>query len=273
MLHSIYESTFKEKEKNVLWEVSLTLDYLVKSNKENQEKINISRKENINYNNKNNNFKTKKEELCRNFMKGSCKFGTKCRFSHTIVKETPVIDDSEENISAKFSLEIRFPSNCKYPYQSPQIFLKPTASVPKMTCLQICRRLIEEADLLALDGIPSVYSIIDLIQNEESILEFLKTDNKKFPSSTQPLFPVTLNDEETIKKILPSHYERPANKDAKSNQSIEEMIKEDANIAKKFIEKQTNQQYKKMLDGRKKLPAWGKMNEILNAIETSQVIN
>lgn len=274
VLDSIFESGFKEKEPNVLWEFKLNLNYLITFFHDDDVKISSSRKENINYNNKNNNFRTKKPDICRNFSKGSCKFGGKCRFSHE--KPEPaiaVVDDMSTN-NYDFFLEIKFRKNTKYPYEPPNIFLKTTAPneiIPQMSCLHICRRLISEAENLARDGIPSIYSIVDLLQNEEEIISFLKTNTKKFIDSFQYLFPVISEEKDSLKKILPSHYEKASNKDNKMMFDMENALKEDILLAKKFIEKQNMGQYKKMLSERKKLPAWNKMNDILNAIEKSQV--
>lgn len=274
VLESMYESAFKEKEANLQWEISLNLQYIINLYENKEAKIASQRKENINYNNKNNNFKTKATNICRNFSQGSCKFGNKCRFSHQMPAEPlkEVCDTTSTN--NEFVLEVRFPPNSKYPFESPYIFVKsnaPSGSLPPMTCLHICRRLIEEANLLSQDGVPSVYSIIDLLQNEEAMTTFLKENTKQFIESYVPLYPIIIEEDEKTIKILPSHYEKASNRDNRLNLDMESVCKEDDLLAKKFLEKQSNGQYKKMLEGRKQLPAWSKMKEILSTIDKSQV--
>lgn len=274
-LEAIFESCFKEKEANI-WEFKLDLNYLITFFNDDTKIIKTTHKENINYNNKNNNFRTKKPDVCRNFSKGSCKFGDKCRFSHEKPEPAATVPCDVSENSYDFFLEIKFRKNTKYPLEPPDIFLKTTAPkevIPHMSCLNICRRLILEAESAARDGAPSIYLIVDLLKNEEEIVSFLKTNTKKFIDSFQPLFPIILDEKESLKKILPSHYERASNRDNKMIFDMENALKEDVLLAKKFIEKQNMGQYKKMLSGRKKLPAWNKMNDILNAIEKSQVCN
>lgn len=69
-LESIYGDAISEKVKNSVWVVNLKLNYLVSR---------FHKKDHLV---KTNNTNFKKKEKCRNFIRGNCKFGSKCRFSH-----------------------------------------------------------------------------------------------------------------------------------------------------------------------------------------------
>lgn len=255
-LESIYENSFKEKMESV-WILTLKLDYLVRifHNKEEKQKKNVA-------------VRQKKKEKCRNFVRGSCKFGDKCRFSHEIEKETPDINNHLDNFS--FELEIRFPPNTKYPYEPPLIFLKTNAVLPPLANLHICKRLYEEARALAEDGIPCVYTVTELLQTEDVIKAQLKEEINFLPHN-QKLFAPEKTKE--ARKIRPSHYKKGiTNRDNKKALTVEEVRREDKRIVESFFSKQREDKYVIMLQSRKDLPAWALKKDILNTINQSQVV-
>lgn len=229
-------------------------------------------KKNVNYNS---NFKTKKKEVCKLFLKGPCRFGAKCKFSHEInVEPATNYIENTESTKVNYELEVRFSEDTVYPYQPPIVFFKTetaTSIIPDLTCLRITARLLEEAKVLAQDGIPSIYSLVELLSNEEDILNFVQFDTRTFPEPSEALFPQLIEDSnvDTIKK--PSHYKKGEVKDNRANINFEDVLKENSEIAKRWLEKRDNNRYNKMMSGRRKLPAWQKKNEILNAIKKSQV--
>lgn len=254
-LQSIYEKAFTEKVKNSVWLITLKLDYLITRfhNKEKPLKKAVT--------------VAKGKPLCRGFLQGNCKFGAKCRFSHTEIKEEKNINAHLEEFT--FDLEIRFINNTKYPYEPPLIFLKTNAVIPQLVILHICKRLYDEASILAQDGIPSVYSVIELLKNETEISEHLKME-PKFLDKNQMLFPRQLAE---IKNYRPSHYKKGCTaKDNKKRLSPTELIKEDEKIAENFLKKSFEARYIQMLYNRRNLPAWNLMKEILSKINTNQVI-
>lgn len=256
-LESIYGQAFSEKVKNSVWIISLKLNYLVNRfhNKDTVTKKAI------------NSDTVKKKEKCKGFLRGHCKYGNKCRFSH----EEPKI---EKNINAHieefdFELEIRFPSNTTYPYEPPLIFLKSHAVIPDLVKLHICKRLLDEAKLLAEDGIPCVYSVVELVQHEEEILSHLNTE-PNFINKNQSLFTLT---NAKNKAPRPSHYKKGlTNRDNKRIVSQEDVAKEDEKLAKLFLAKMKDARYIRMLQTRRNLPAWNKMSEILQNVQRSQVV-
>ncbi|XP_018560906.1 putative ATP-dependent RNA helicase DHX57 [Anoplophora glabripennis] len=255
-LESIYENSFKEKVENV-WILTLKLEYLVKifHNKEDKQKKNVA-------------VQQKKKEKCRNFVRGNCKFGDKCRFSHEIEKPPPDINQHLNDFL--FELEIRFPPNTKYPYEPPMIFLKTNAVLPPLANLHICKRLYEEARTLAEDGIPCVYTITELLQTEDIVKAQLKEEINFLPPN-QKLFAAEKAKE--VRKIRPSHYKKGiTNRDNKKALTIEEVKREDKRIVETFSSKQGDTKYVLMLQSRKNLPAWTLKKDILNTINRSQVV-
>ncbi|KAK9870829.1 hypothetical protein WA026_009793 [Henosepilachna vigintioctopunctata] len=257
-LESIYEKAFEEKVKNAVWILKLKLDYLV----------NIFHKKNPEIPKKLSSKTVNKKQKCKLFIGGNCKYGDKCRFSHEI-EETKVDVNAHLN-EFVFELEIRFQQGSQYPLESPLIFLRTNAILPPLVNLHICQRLLEEADNLAKDGTPSVYTIAELLQNSDEITQHLKK-NIIFLNPNMKLFDV----KKTIsqRKQTSSHYKKGmTNKDNKRIYTMEEILKEDYNIVRKFQQKLEKCEYLKMLTSRKNLPVWNYMKDILNTLESSQVI-
>ncbi|XP_023013378.1 putative ATP-dependent RNA helicase DHX57 [Leptinotarsa decemlineata] len=253
-LESIYENSFKAKT-NSVWILTMKLDYLISI----FHKIEIKKPKDNNQ---------QKKEKCRNLLRGNCKFGNKCRFSHEIEKVEVIPNAHLNNYS--FDLEIRFPHNTKYPYEPPLIFLKTNAVLPPLLNLHICKRLYEEAKLLAEDGIPCVYTITELLQNEEAIKQHLKED-VDFLKHNQKLF--DRREPKKERTIRPSHYEKGiTNRSNKKVQSLEELKKEDKKIVDAFLARVKEDKYRLMMQGRKNLPAWNLKKDIINTISRSQVV-
>lgn len=259
VLESIYDSIFRIKDTHT-WSVKINMDYLSKI----YEKTTVAKKkENVN-------FKTKKKEVCKLYLSGSCRFGTKCRFLHEAKVEKVVVEEKKEAIN--YELEIRFPKDSVYPYELPLIFFKletRTNLIPERTCLLITARLYEEARNYARDGIPCIYSLVELLNNEDEILNYIQFSTKEFPSATDSLLPQLETIENDIKK--PSHYSISKDKDNRPSLNFENIMKENREIAKRYFEKPENNRYVKMMSVRRNLPAWKKRNDILNAMKKSQV--
>lgn len=271
VLESIYDINFKAKETH-MWSVNLNLDYITKLYKE-KEVQKPKKKENINYNN---NLNMKKKEVCKLFLKGPCRFGAKCKFlhetnepSHTTEKKT-LSDDSDK---VTYELEIRFPEDTVYPYQPPLLYFKTvsrTNFIPELACLRITARLLEEAKILAQDGIPSIYSLVELLNNEQDIINYVQFDTSTFLEPTDALCPQLIEDSSVSKK-KPSHYKKGQLKDHRTNVNFENVLKENKEIVDSWLATKNNNKYSKMLATRRKLPAWQKRKEILDTIKKSQV--
>lgn len=277
VLESIYESAFQEKEKNHIWSLKFEINHLLIFSPSEEKKIKKANEAQLS---RSNDGKTKPK--CKNFAKGYCKFESKCRFSHVLEDDqangrdgrTIASSTTEEKL---FFLEIRFPKNSYYPNEAPLIFLKTTLhDIPSRVLLKISRKLYEEAKINALDGIPCVYTISEMLL-EESITEKIKNDNISFPNPEKSLFSNNNTSENENSKDpllpLPTHYEKgQLGRSDGSNLTAQQIIREDKELIKRFLEKQTNDKYKQMLTARKNLPAFAKMTDILTQIGSSQVL-
>lgn len=160
---------------------------------------------------------------------------------------------------------------CKYPYEPPYFyFYKNDGIFPSINCLRIGKRLYDEALLISADGTPSIFSIISLLENEYEIKEYLEENKKQFIDQNELLFQKQSENEDETN--IATHYELGSiHRKNRNNISWEEILKEDNLIEKNFKEKQTNSRYKKMKEIRETLPAWTKMDEILELIHKNQV--
>lgn len=273
-LQSIYDSdVIEEKETNRVWLLKFKIDHLlVYSDSEQKRKalhaLEQQKRTKFGVGTK------KKIEKCRNFVaSGKCKYGNRCRYSHEIEERNNGPVDLDINW---FYLEFRFPKGNLYPYEAPIISLKTTCpDISKTLCLRITRRCLEEAQTLAVDGMPSVYTIGDLLQNEEEITTFLKNDRYVFPDPKLSIFYVPEENENVSveKKKLPSHYTKGSTgRSTRSAQSGDQMLKDDVAFSKKFESRKSQQSFKAMMKTRQSLPAWSKSDEILRAIARSQVV-
>ncbi|XP_065363146.1 putative ATP-dependent RNA helicase DHX57 [Calliphora vicina] len=286
-LESIYDKLYEEKEKNFVWSLKFKIDHLLQhSPSEVRKARDLAVKAADQARGKSNFKKPKEPQRCRNFDKeGTCKFANKCRFAH--IRPEPEIN-SEENLKKKekpkesddncFYLEIRFPPNTKYPYEAPYIYLKTTChDIPTEVRLRIARKLYKEAKESCRDGIPCVFSISELLQLDESFSNTIDLHSNPFPSADKSLFYVEdiSLEENNIKDLapLPTHYEKGmTSRGDNYRKNLDSLEKEDRMLLKKFMEKRRDERYKKMMAGRQNLPAFSKMLDILNLLETSQVL-
>lgn len=159
---------------------------------------------------------------------------------------------------------------CKYPYEPPYLyFYKNDGSYPRIKCLRIVRRLHNEALSLSLEGTPSIFSIISLLENEYEIKAYLEENKELFLHQFEPLFPKEQNEEELN---VPSHYELGSTNKRNRDISWEQISEEDNLIEEIFMNKRKSSNYKRMQEVRKKLPAWSNMNEILETVDKNQVV-
>ncbi|XP_070503518.1 putative ATP-dependent RNA helicase DHX57 [Chironomus tepperi] len=298
-LKSIFHDEIQEIEKHSIWQFQLRLDYLLKFSPSEEKKADMKKKLEMEAHFQElQRLKQKKKkntvEKCRNVLeKGKCKYGTKCKFSHDIYrddadnadgqnssKQSNKKTDTSEEERKTWILEIRFPKWCFYPSQAPIILLRnKIGDISKSICLRINQRLIDESRELAKDQIPSIYSVVDLLKNEEEILNFLKKADSfyTYPSCDISIFdydPDNLNgnSNDSEDEDLPTHYEMgKVDKFDKQALSDDEILKENLKLVKRYNEKLNTPAYKKMLDGRKNLPTWSMRNEILRVIRENQV--
>ncbi|XP_076661533.1 putative ATP-dependent RNA helicase DHX57 [Halictus rubicundus] len=255
-LESIYEEMFTEKIKNQIWNVQVKLDYLVRNNDIEQEVRQIKLQHEK---------EKEKKEVCKLFIHKKCKFGKKCRFLH----QQPQVLKMPEREDPQFTLEIRFPEGCKYPYEPPFFyFYKNDGTFSSIHCLRVGRRLYNEALSLAENDTPSIFSIISLLENEYEMKTYLEENKEQFLDKNDILFPKSL---EADGDLATHHELGTTNRRNRNNITSEEIIKTDDLIYENFMEKQDSSKYKRMKEIRRKLPAWSKMDNILGTVQENQV--
>lgn len=275
VLKSIYESgVIEEKEPNKLWSIKFKVDHLLiysDSEKKKREKNELEelKKERYGIGPK------KTIAMCKNFAaNGKCKYGLRCRFAHeTAANKTSADPNLDTNW---FYLEFRFHKDNLYPHEMPLIALKTTyPDISKVLCLRVTRRCLQEAQNLAILGMGIVFTIADIVQNERDIMAFLKNDDYVFPDPSKSIFHVETNVENVVEDVKdrPSHYKKGSTGRSEFMQlGKSEMLGDDLIFCKLLSKRRKSGAYIEMMDSRKTLPAWKKSQEILNTIETSQVI-
>jgi ATP-dependent RNA helicase DHX57 len=284
-LESIYDKLFDEKEKNMVWQLKFKIDHLLVHSPSEMKKMEEAKRKEAELEARRKfqekNTKKKRKEKCWNYKKGKCKYGVRCLYSHDTddenEKEKVKSEKSEKEEDPNwFYLEIRFPEGSLYPYEPPLIFLKTSCDdIPKSLCLRLTRRLILEAIELSKDGIPSVYTLAELLQADGDIENFIKTDKFKFLDAQKSLFHIDEDETEdnVAEENLATHYAKGSTgREASFKGTPEQVMKENLNIVRKFLDKQSNKYYLDMLKGRQQLPAWTKMSEIIECIESARVV-
>lgn len=184
-LESIYEEAFVEQEPNRVWLLKIKIDHLLAHSPHEQRKRLAAELEAKAAAKR----PAKSAELCRNLMRGKCKYGDRCRYSHRVTAEKadqPYNADIDPNW---FYLEVRFPAANRYPLEAPLVFLKTTCpDIPHMLCLRLTRRIVQEAREIARDEMPSVYTCAELLQQDDELAQFLKADRYQFLDAKRSLF-------------------------------------------------------------------------------------
>ncbi|KAL1138333.1 hypothetical protein AAG570_008397, partial [Ranatra chinensis] len=265
-IRSIYDNCCEEKIANQLWVVKLDLEYLMNF-----------------YSNKNKNMvcysemkkKCPKEaNICKYFFKGHCRFGDKCRFSHLPPVKEPIKEDHDGNRN-KFELEVRFPSGCKYPREPPLVsIISLSGEFPPDSCLRITKCLLNEAKACCLIEQPCLFTLIDLLLNgQDKIISILEEKESIFYPPSMLLFPKTDDDNsEGGNGILLDEAPSQELKSERHSADVQKVKKEDDELCQKFRDKQRSMRYKTLVANRRKLPAWGKKEAILEAIRDNQIV-
>ncbi|XP_069118914.1 putative ATP-dependent RNA helicase DHX57 [Argopecten irradians] len=165
-LKSIYEDKFTEKIPNKVWSLCIDLpclkDLVKPQNTEDVETV----EEKID----------KNKEVCRFYMKGFCRFGRKCHYSHEMLKPAApkIFIPNEELVQNKpdFELEFRFPEDNLYPIEAPIIgFSSILPNFPPHVCLLITERLRTEAMECAEMHAPAVFSLVSVLDDEPTVVD------------------------------------------------------------------------------------------------------
>ena len=284
-LESIYPDTFVERIPNKKWEITLKIPCLQKycpsSQHDNENSIPKS-------NNSSNTLSAKKKQnkpICRYFLSGNCRFSDdKCRFRHEKLQEEPMKKSKQEE---KFLLEIRFITSSRrpcYPSSAPFVcFSSENKQFPASYSLKITSRLMEEAKLMAEDDAPSIFSLVNLLENEEEVRRAIHGPDISFSFDAE-LVPGHVKNNESMNHLVKGMNEidvenhcndRASVKKGKNDQPPrinyrnKEIISENLRI-KDRVKKRL--EVPKLMKVRQQLPAWSERHTILNAINSNQVV-
>ena len=169
-LEAIYEDRFIERVANKVWILKFSLPVLDKIIAPTRETkvVNMSQRG---------------QEVCKFYSRGFCKFGRRCRQSHSLPKPDRAEDKgiNENTSELNYEVEIRFPNGNKYPKEPPYIAFSSTSSfLPHQVCLNITKHMISEAKTLAESCEPSVFTVVSCLDDETFLESVVKEPPHEF---------------------------------------------------------------------------------------------
>uniref|UniRef100_H3DMF3 Putative ATP-dependent RNA helicase DHX57 n=1 Tax=Tetraodon nigroviridis TaxID=99883 RepID=H3DMF3_TETNG len=205
-----------------------------------------------------------------------------------------------------YELEIRFPKGNRYPSQAPVVAFSTTdESVGAAGRLCVSERLFSEAVAAARSSEPVVYTLITLCEDEAAMRQLLAAGHHKYSTPPPPplaaarLPPPAMaksksarsgaseerraeteeldeRDEEDEDEDVPVENESYVNLRKKTVQKhhlkTDNVLQESGKLCREFQRKQPSRRFASMLEQRRKLPAWQERENILGALEQSQVL-
>ena len=168
-LEAIYEDRFIERVANKVWILKFSLpvlDKIIRPVRENVEDRSQGGK-----------------DVCKFYSRGFCKFGRRCRQSHSLPKsdilEDKTVGDSGSELN--YEVEIRFPAGNMYPKEPPYIAFSSTSTfLPHHVCLNITKQMVSEAKTLAESCEPSVFTVVSCLDDETFLNKVVKEPLHEF---------------------------------------------------------------------------------------------
>lgn len=253
-LRSICGDRFVERIHNRVWTIGLDLEYLTSKFCQSKQKESAKNVPEIS------------PETCKFYLKGNCKFGSRCKFKHEVPpnqmvgRAERIVDDSHlnanEDASFLYELEIRFSKNHKYPYEAPLVaFYSTNENLPPACRLNISEFLYDKALTYAETSEPVVYSLITLLQEESEIVKLLTHTHHKYSVPPVNFLPVPsrtrANNPACRKPVIPNHssVSNPSPEVEKESEPEEE-ADEDEGPAPVMVEKESYVNLKKKISKR-----------------------
>uniref|UniRef100_A0A8C4QJA6 Putative ATP-dependent RNA helicase DHX57 n=1 Tax=Eptatretus burgeri TaxID=7764 RepID=A0A8C4QJA6_EPTBU len=159
-LSSIFGKHFEERIPGRVWILRLELPQLTKKFQGKSDLV-VQKTEPL-----------KSRPLCKYFLKGCCRYGTVCNSRH----ESPTggHQKTETKTETLYHLEVRIPKNSFYPWQAPLVaFASENPCLPPSVCLHLSDRLYSEALILARAGVPAVFTLANLLDDEDILTKAL----------------------------------------------------------------------------------------------------
>uniref|UniRef100_A0A452UC58 DExH-box helicase 57 n=1 Tax=Ursus maritimus TaxID=29073 RepID=A0A452UC58_URSMA len=205
-LKSICGEKFIERIQNRVWTIGLELEYLTSKFCKSKQKESTKNTQDTTL------------EICKFYLKGNCKFGSRCKFKHEVPpnqgRAGRIVDDSHlnahEDASFLYELEIRFSKDHKYPYQAPLVaFYSTNENLPLACRLHISEFLYGKALTFAETSEPVVYSLITLLEEETEIVTLLTNTHHKYSVPPVNFLPVSsgtrINNPVCRKPVIPNN--------------------------------------------------------------------
>eukprot|EP00090_Calanus_glacialis_P015911 TRINITY_DN25023_c0_g1_i1.p1 TRINITY_DN25023_c0_g1~~TRINITY_DN25023_c0_g1_i1.p1 ORF type:complete len:1347 (-),score=453.74 TRINITY_DN25023_c0_g1_i1:75-3920(-) len=273
-LESIYDTAFTEKLLDKVWELRLPLEHLwkylpggkmdPKAKKDNEKDPRFDK------------------NVCQFFLNGHCRFGRRCYKKHVQPEGKHKVEDGHlkgEQDEKIFILEIRFPEGNRYP-QEPAIvtFCTTLTHFPQSACMKITTRLMEESKVMASDGLPSVFSIVSILESSQELDKIISGPESRLSlpkvlGSDQIVRPARDDsDQRNGAESMMGAKEKEGQMKQKSKEQERKMLEVNRRMRSRYQQNKVSGDVNKMMTVRKSLPAWKEKTRIIDLLRKNQVV-